>query len=573
MTQLRAVIYARYSSDLQREESIADQIEVCRRYAEAQGWSIVEYYSDAAISGSSRFRPAFQKLLHDAELRNFDIVVCEALDRWGRRLADTADLQDQLSFLKIRLFTPALGEVTPIHVAVMGMMAQMALKDLGDKTKRGQLGRVLKGRIPAGIAYGYKAVSDQAGGGGREINELEARIVRRIFAEYALGKTPEAIARDLNAEKVLGPRGRPWSNTTIRGQADRGTGVLNNALYRGILEWNRCSYIKNPKTGRRVARPNPENVRETVEVANLRIIDEALWQRTKDRQGKIRVAILPKPSLASEPANLLNGARRHRFLLSGILRCGCCTGPYSISGKDRFSCSNRKQKGTCDNAITITRQDIEGRVLSGLKERLLAPDLVEAYIKAFHDEVKQQRQESQKSRSQMEKHLAEIDRKTAAIMRAIEDGLYEPSMKERIAVLNEEKLRLKSRAITLPETDVSVLTHPKLAEIYGRKVAQLENLLEGPDHLAATELIRSMIQSVTLTPRPDRSGLDAILAGDLATILNICLGAQEKSKLPNSKAVGSQLSVVAGGRYHLDRTVVFLGGRLSQKPVTATDFV
>ena len=151
----------------------------------------------------------------------------------------------------------------------------------------------------------------------------------------------------------------------------------------------------------------------------------------------------------------------------------------------------------------------------------------------------------------MEKHLAEIDRKTAAIMRAIENGLYEPSMKERIAVLNEEKLRLKSRAITLPETNVSVLTHPKLAEIYGRKVAQLENLLEGPDHLAALELIRSMIQSVTLTPRPDRSGLDAILAGDLATILNICLGAQEKSKLPNSKAVGSQLSVVAGARFEL----------------------
>jgi site-specific DNA recombinase len=163
---MRAVIYARYSSDLQREASIEDQIEVCRRYVEAQGWTTVGTYRDAAISGASRFRPGFQKLIRDAGERQFDVVVCEAIDRLGRRLADTADLQDQLAFQGIRLCTPALGEITHIHVAVMGMMAQMALKDLAEKTKRGQLGRVLKGRIPAGIAYGYKAAD--GGGDGRE---------------------------------------------------------------------------------------------------------------------------------------------------------------------------------------------------------------------------------------------------------------------------------------------------------------------------------------------------------------------------------------------------------------------
>ena len=109
---MRAVIYARYSSDLQREASIGDQIEVCRRYAEAQGWSIVGTYKDAAISGASRFRPGFQKLMADAAERRFDLAICEAIDRLGRRLADTADLQDQLTFLRIRLYTPSLGEIT-----------------------------------------------------------------------------------------------------------------------------------------------------------------------------------------------------------------------------------------------------------------------------------------------------------------------------------------------------------------------------------------------------------------------------------------------------------------------------
>ena len=178
---MRAVIYARYSSDLQREASIEDQIEVCRRYAKAQGWTVVDSYTDAAISGASRFRPGFQKLVADAGQRKFDIVICEAIDRLGRRLADTADLKDQLTFQDIRLFTPTLGEITTIHVAVMGMMAQMALKDLGEKTKRGQLGRVLKGRIPAGIAYGYRSIKkadDDAGM--REIVPEKAAIVRRI---------------------------------------------------------------------------------------------------------------------------------------------------------------------------------------------------------------------------------------------------------------------------------------------------------------------------------------------------------------------------------------------------------
>ena len=297
---MRAVIYARYSSDLQREASIGDQIEVCRRYAEAQGWSIVGTYKDAAISGASRFRPGFQKLMADAAERRFDLVICEAIDRLGRRLADTADLQDQLTFQGIRLYTPSLGEITHIHVAVMGMMAQMALKDLGEKTNRGQLGRVLKGRIPAGIAYGYKTADVGGDGrGARLIDPDEAGVVRRIFKEFASGNSPEAIARDLNRERVPGPAGRSWSNTTIRGQFDRGTGILNNALYRGVIEWNRCAYTKNPKTGKRVARPNPPERWERVEVPELRIVDEDLWVNVKTRQETLREA-MGKPLLRKD---------------------------------------------------------------------------------------------------------------------------------------------------------------------------------------------------------------------------------------------------------------------------------
>ena len=85
---MRAVIYARYSSDLQRDASIEDQIEVCRRFAKTQDWTVVATYTDAAISGASRFRPGFQNLMMDASKNIFDIVICEAIDRLGRRLPD-----------------------------------------------------------------------------------------------------------------------------------------------------------------------------------------------------------------------------------------------------------------------------------------------------------------------------------------------------------------------------------------------------------------------------------------------------------------------------------------------------
>ena len=541
---MRAVIYARYSSDLQRAASIEDQIEVCRRYAAERGWTIIRTYADAAISGASRFRPAFQNLLADAGRKLFDIVLCEAVDRLGRRLADTADLQDRLSFHGVKLFTPSLGEVTQIHVAVMGMMAQMALKDLGEKTRRGQLGRVLKGKSPGGLAYGYRVAAGDDGRGGREIDPGEADTVRRIFREFAAGASPDAIAKRLNKESISGPGGRPWSNTTLRGQADRGTGLLNNSLYRGVLEWNRCSYVKDPRTGRRIARPNPQESWEVQAVPHLRIIDESLWNTAKARQEAMR-ATLKRP----DTSNALNELHRARFLLSGLMRCGCCGGGYTIIGKDRYGCAARRQKGTCDNTRTISRQEIEARVLDGLKERLLAPDLVAEFIKTMQDELAALRRERKAEDARRTRKRAEIDRKISGMMRAIEDGLYEPSMKDRLKALQNERKALDVDDGETAEAELTILSHPNLPELYRRKVEQLEAVLEGPDRAEAIDLIRSMIARIDLRPREGAKGLDAILHGDLAAILAACAGAAQKENAPDLAVTGRQLSVVAGAGF------------------------
>jgi hypothetical protein len=146
-------------------------------------------------------------------------------------------------------------------------MSQLFLSDLREKTWRGMLGRARAGRVPGGRAYGYDIVEPEGGGrkgnrGERRINVAEAAIVRRIFREFAAGISPREIAKRLNKEKIKAPDCRFWNDTTIRGQRDRGTGILNNPIYIGRLEWNRTSYVKNPRTGKRIARVNPPEKRD-----------------------------------------------------------------------------------------------------------------------------------------------------------------------------------------------------------------------------------------------------------------------------------------------------------------------
>jgi hypothetical protein len=116
--------------------------------------------------------------------------------------------------------------------------------------------------------------------GERCINSAEAAIVRRIFEEFANGCSPRAIAQSLNKDRILGPAGRSWGPSTIYGNWQRGTGILNNELYVGRLVWNRQQFIKDPNTGRRQARLNAETKWIIEDVPHLRIIDDHLWPRS-----------------------------------------------------------------------------------------------------------------------------------------------------------------------------------------------------------------------------------------------------------------------------------------------------
>jgi site-specific DNA recombinase len=149
---LKVAIYARYSSDNQRDASIADQLRVCREHATRQGWTVTEEFTDHAVSGATILRAGFQGLMRNALDGRFDVVLAEALDRFSRDQEDTAGLFKRLTFAGVSIVTLAEGDITHLHVGVKGTMNALFLKDLADKTRRGLRGRIELGKSGAVFA-------------------------------------------------------------------------------------------------------------------------------------------------------------------------------------------------------------------------------------------------------------------------------------------------------------------------------------------------------------------------------------------------------------------------------------
>jgi site-specific DNA recombinase len=497
----RVALYARFSSDNQREASIEDQLRLCRIYAEKLGWTIVGTYHDRAVSGASLVRAGIQGLLADALDGRFDIVLSEALDRISRDQEDVAGVFKRMAFAGVKIVTLSESEITHLHVGLNGTMNALFLKDLADKTRRGLRGRVEAGKSGGGLCYGYEVVkqTDSAGEpacGGRRIVPEAADTVRRIYREFVSGLSPRRIAFALNKDSVPGPDGSAWGDTTIRGHVSRGTGILNNELYAGRLVWNRQRYLKDPSTGRRVSRPNPPSEWVTVDVPELRIVADDLWKAARRNQSALaKVFQATTNGVRTARAKARSGLRRPNYLLSGLLICGCCGGKYGLVVGDRYGCLNRHRRNTCDNGRTIRRAIIEDRALTGLKEKLVSADAVAEAVRAYHEALNREKQD-QRAQSSADRHtLAKVERTIKSIITAIEDGMYQPSMKARMDDLEHQKAEITARiaAETPPLPDVN----PNIAEIYRHKVQHLSAALADPTTAQeATTAIRSLIGEI-----------------------------------------------------------------------------
>ena len=545
---MRAVIYARYSTDLQRDASIEDQVRQCTARIEAEGWTLASTYSDHGISGASSLRPGYQKLLEDARRGTFEIVIAEALDRLSRDQEHIAALYKQLDFAGVRLFTLAEGEISELHVGLKGTMNALFLKDLAQKTRRGLEGRVRQGRSGGGLCYGYDVVRehDPAGNpvaGGRRINKAEAAVVRRIFDLYASGLSPRAIAKTLNREHVPGPRGRPWSDTTIRGHHTRRTGVLHNELYVGRLVWNKQRYIKDPSTGKRVARVNPKTEWIVQAVPDLRILDDAVWNRVQTRLGHIRQS----PGVAKARATRFWERRRPKHLLTDLVSCGRCGGRFASVGRDYLACSAARRQGTCNSRQSIRRSALETLILDGLRHRLMHPDLVETFIAEFHAEANRLSRNREAEITAQRKELEQVNRKLDALVEAIADGLRSDGLQAKLDDLEHRKKRLERGLTDTPPQ--APLLHPNLSALYRRKIEQLHVALADPSiRDEALGILRGLIEAVIMHPRDN--GFTVELVGEIANMVTLALAPQYNKAASGEAAVHEvhrrSVKVVAG---------------------------
>ena len=546
----RAVIYARYSSDLQRDASIEDQVRVCEERLRSGGHTLVQVYQDRAISGGSiHNREGIQRLLDAVKLGGVDLVIAEALDRVSRDQEDIAAIYKRLQFAGVTLFTLAEGEICELHIGLKGTMNALFLKDLAEKTKRGQRGRVEQGRVPGGKSYGYNMIhclrdDGQVERGQRTINEAEANVVRRIFSEYVSGKSPRKIAALLNAEQVPSPRGGQWNASTINGNLKRRNGILNNELYLGRIIYNRQSFVKDPDTGKRRSRPNPENLWIITHVPEFQIIDHDTWDKVQALKHRF----------ASRQGNKRQTKKR---LLSGLVKCGSCGGAMTIINRERYSCSAKREKGTCNNPVGIKAVDLETRVIDGLKNILIGrEDLLQEFASAFHDEIVRLRRERNSDRRSKEKELAKVQRSIDRCLSFIIDGDGPmDAVREKLRQLELTKSTIeKSMEQELKPDNIEM--HPNIGQLYQRKVSEINQLLS--DHASREEaisLIRSLIERIDITPGEKRGQPQVQLVGGLAAILEFAVAKQQKTAIPLDSGFGRVL-MVAGARnrryLHLD---------------------
>jgi hypothetical protein len=407
-------------------------------------------------------------MLADAKTGHFEIILSESMDRLSRRLADNAQLHDVLTFHQIRLFTKAQGEITKIQVAFFGMMAEQYIDDLRDKTKRGQRGRVEAGKSAGGLAFGYTVLP----GGDRGIDEAEAETVRRIFRDYAAGVGPRELAATLNKECVPGPRGKPWKDTTIRGHRHRGTGLLNNQLYVGQLVWGRTEYRKNPSTGKRVARAIDKSELVVTDRPDLRIVSDELWDAVRRRQEE-SFHVMPRNS----EGNPLNRLHRKMHALSGLIRCGVCGGPMAITAKDRYGCSTYRANRGCSNGKTIPRDQVEERVLGGLKERLFDTELVGEFIDEFQKQVRTARKRQIETVKRSQSRLNDLNTMIEKLVDTIASGLSSPAVLDRLVALEREKAELRIQ-VGNTASEANIMPLPNMADIYKRRIVRRKRQAE-----------------------------------------------------------------------------------------------
>ncbi|KFE33538.1 recombinase family protein [Thioclava atlantica] len=507
----RVAVYARYSSKLQKPTSIDDQFEMAERFAKAKGWTVTQHFSDSEISGRLGQRPGLLELREAIRRNAVDVVLVEAVDRLTRNVTHALQVFDLMSFANVELHSLAEGPQNFMSVMLTAWGAREYSNNVSIHTKRGMQAALKRGTFHM-RPYGYRK-SEGSGDHNREVDPEQAAIVCRIFQAFADGQSALAIARRLNAEGVPAPRGGTWEPRTIRGNIERQEGILHNPIYVGRVLMFRTTKRVHPETEACITEATPDRVEE-IEIPALRIIPDDLWETVQARAAKTRRKVTTR--------NNPEGARRKKYLLSGLLKCGCCGRSFVMRSKEAYGCAENI-KGACRNRSYIKREEIEARVFAALRAPLASKSLSKAFDAALKQEIQELRKNPPDAELTAKRAaLARTEKGLRTLVRSLEEGAPFAQLKARMNELEAQQLKLTeeiSRLSTGKPTAPLVESAPRALE---QVLCGLEETLSDPNwvHLA-NEHLSALIERVTLLPNQKKEGhMDAEISIDLGDLLS-----------------------------------------------------
>lgn len=508
---MKAVVYARFSSDGQRDSSIEDQERNCRRRADAESWDVIEVYADRAISGSTADRPAYQAMLSAAG--QFDILLVDDLSRLSRDTIEQERAIRRLEFQGVRIvatsdgYDSATGLVArKVQRNIKGLFSELYIDELASKVHRGQTGQALKGRWNGGRPYGYKLMAirdtsqrDAYGeylqiGTRLEIEPTQAEIVKEIFERAADGASCLAIAKELNGRGVPSP-GSTWRRKIRRchGWADSGVRViLRNELYRGRLTWNKVQLQRDPETHKYRRKTRPESEWITHQMEELRIVSDDLFQRAS-RRGQP----------ASPGDSRLSPGQRPKYPLSGLLVCQKCGAKYVMTNERNYGCGSYAHGRACSNSILIRRDAAEAQILGPVRDELLTPASVNAMAIDLQQAFSAYAAATRARAAEQPRQVAELEARIQRLRARLAGGDPDMTPDELLVAIGraEEKLaaeRQKSPTARSAARVVSIL--PKAAAEIRTEVGLA---LSGRSTERTRRLLRSLFGRIELEPDED----------------------------------------------------------------------
>lgn len=457
----RVILYLRYSSAAQNEQSIEGQRHVCQEFCRRNGYTIIDEYIDRATSASHNVekRVNFQRMLKDAEKGRFDAVVVYKLDRFARNRYDAVNAKYRLKKAGVSLIsaTENLSDSPEsiILESVLEGMAEFYSAELSQKITRGMRETAHKHLSTGGaVPLGYKIENRQI-----VIDPTTAPIVKQAFEMYAAGHPAAYIAKLFNSKGYRTSKGSEFNRSSFKA-------MFQNERYIGTYKYGDYK----------------------AENAIPAIIDKGLWNTV---QARISRPVPPSQGKAQVP-----------FLLAGKLFCGHCGGKMNgDSGTGRngephhyYTCYNRKRGHTCHKKSV--RKDWIEKVVVQDALTLLTDDYIEELADIAVKENQRQIQAATKIPLIKEK-IAETEKSIKNIVSAIEKGIASDTLMSRLSDLEKQKKDYENQLIF--EED-NVIQLDKAMVIYWLEQFKHGNV---EDEKFRRNLINLLVNSVTIWDDPD----------------------------------------------------------------------